>query len=135
MVLVAICRRGYLVEARFESNSLVIVLCGLIALFAPVQGVARVDLLSTFVLDVDSLGQVQEACLADGALHVGLGNQLGMVVWGALSKGNLLLLESVRVRLVGFVALEAEGEVVALGAVEAELALGDGLHAAVATEP
>ena len=58
-----------------------------------------------------------------------------MVVWGTLSKGNFLLLESVGVRLVGLVALEAEGEVVALGAVEAELALGDGLHAPIAAEP
>ena len=46
-----------------------------------------------------------------------------------------MLLESVGVRLVGLVALEAEGEVVALGAVEAELALGDGLHAPIAAEP
>lgn len=58
-----------------------------------------------------------------------------MVVWGTLSKGNFLLLESVGVRLVGLVALEAEGEVFALGAVEAELALGDGLHAPIAAEP
>lgn len=48
---------------------------------------------------------------------------------------NLLLLEPMRMGGVVLVALETEGEVFTLGAVEPEHQLGDGLHAAVAAVP
>jgi len=46
-----------------------------------------------------------------------------------------LLLEPVRVRRVSLVALQTQGEVVALGAVEAEQKFGNGLDAVIAAVP
>ena len=48
---------------------------------------------------------------------------------------HLLLLKSVRVRLVRLVALKAEGEIVTPRAVKSEHQLGDWFHAAIAAVP
>ena len=42
-----------------------LMLGGLIALFAPVEGISCIDLFGTFVLNIDSFAKVQEAYLAN----------------------------------------------------------------------
>lgn len=70
---------------------------------------------------VDSLVDVDQGLLANGASHVSFSDQLIVVVGWALTHGHLGLDELVRVSSVTFVAPFAESEIVTLLAVEAEV--------------
>ena len=110
-------------------------LSGFEALFAPQAGVASFDILRTLLADKDSFTEIYQAFCALAALHESLSDEFVTIRGWAGTKRNFLLLKSVRVRLVGFVALHAESEIVAASAIKAEHQFGDGLHAAITAVP
>lgn len=73
--------------------------------------------------------------MARCALHERLGDKFIAVLWWTLAQRYFLFLESMHVARVRFVALHAEGEVLASQAIKAKHLLWDRLHAFIATEP
>lgn len=116
-------------------RALVLMLCAIIALSAPENGVTGCWVTRARLTREHSLAQLDQADLALTALHVGLGDKFIAVLRGTLTQRNLQLFKLMGVRRVCLVAFEAEGEVFALGAVEPIHLLRDGIHALVAAKP
>jgi hypothetical protein len=112
-----------------------LMLSRLITLLAPIDCITCISVLRAFLTSEDSLRKLKQAFMTGSALHESLGDELVAVLWWPLAQGYFLLLESMRMRRISLVTFHAEGEIVALCAVEAIHLLRDWLHALVTAEP
>ena len=116
--------------------SFMFMLRAFVTLLTPVECIAIFQFFrSRSLFDEDPLRQIKKTLLADTALHESFGKELVAVLRWALPHGNFLFLEFMRMRCISLVTFHAEGEVVALGAIEAEHSFRDGLHALITAVP
>ena len=107
----------------------------LIALFAPVDGVSQVYVFRALFARKHSLGELKQALMTLDTLHEGFGDKFTTVLGWALAHRHFLLLESMHMGRIRFVALHAEGEVLTRHAIKPKHLLRYRLHALITAEP
>ena len=120
---------------RLKLGPFMLVFRRFIALFAPVDGVSQVDVFRALFARKHSLGELKQALMTLDTLHEGFGDKFTTVLGWALAHRHFLLLESMHMGSIRFVALHAEGEVLTRHAIEPKHLFRYRFHAFIAAEP
>ena len=127
--------RSLRVDTGLEFRALMLMFCRFETFLAPVDCIANVDVIGALLTSEDSFRQVEQTLMASCTLHEGLCDELVAVLGWTLAQWDFLLLESMRVRRILFIALNAESEVFAVRAIEPEHLLWNWIHAFITAVP